>query len=314
MRRDRPVLKVVMPDGAFGIPEKHALWHQFSHWTYKHAVTSGQPAWLNEGLAEYFAVKETTGKPEDNPCFVDMVKRLADGAQSGKVWDSSLLDAPGLDSISREQSDTAWLLVKVLMEAEPKLIDTLFGAAFTLESFAVTVGDGVVKDIIGSVARMTREGLPDAKASMLLQQGIAWLSERKKPAKTVMVAIKPLVCRFLLKAKIKAEPREQPVTNPTTGTTEANDYFLEGEVTSLLADSVSLTLRAACADGHDIWSSDVTVMSDSVVPREKKEFRRQINLPVDVRKLRVSLYWTSGNGGKYVRRYECGIWASIREE
>jgi hypothetical protein len=305
-------VQLAAPGGQFTDKERHVLWHEFSHAMYNHSVFSGKPMWLNEGLAEYFAFRETTKKLEDNPYYNEILERLQKSRHDDCFQGNKILSVLSPNDFTRPMYDEAWVLVRALMEANPKLLDVLYGAAFSLDASAVVVSDGVAKEITQCVSDMFCETLKSENGMVgpLLKQEIDRLSGIKPEGTEIVLKIRPRFLKFNINTRTRTSSGDS-IRDSDTGTIY-KAWRLFGDATWLGDDVVTAYVTAQVHDGKGKWGKEYLLCGSAGKPCQVGKGEK---LPIDslivkyenVTRIRVRVYWTSEKGNQYISDEDCPV-------
>ncbi|MBI2922082.1 MAG: hypothetical protein HYY18_13435 [Planctomycetes bacterium] len=131
----------ISPEGWSG------LWHDFTHQFFHLVLFTGAPAWLNEGLAEYFAYGNKRVKVAETKGFGERLERLK------AARDAKTLPAPRdllrvrKESFKRAHADAAWVLVHMMITHSNLTLNNIVAALAQLEGDAVDKLPGVINDL-----------------------------------------------------------------------------------------------------------------------------------------------------------------------
>ena len=259
-----------------------------------HGLLFGPPAWLDRGMAEYFAFANKAVKPAESEAFLAMVERLHEVQSRGAEKPLADTMSSAGDNWSKEDNDNAWCLCHLLMTECKNLSNDLWQILSSQQGCAYDRREGVINDSRRLVKYQLERAFGGVEA---LQAGWDWhrdqfvkggaIGRLKKAPGSVHDATAFMVLSF------NAVVKTANSVNLETGGFFAYSGPWPGPI----------TVTAALADKSKAFGGETEIAGDRSdkqgTPAKWKE--KKIPVPVSwwTAFLRVTVRWEVDGGGVY---------------
>ncbi|KAF0240021.1 MAG: hypothetical protein FD180_5089 [Planctomycetota bacterium] len=158
-------------DGKVTKPGLEILARMLSRVYAWHGLYFGPPAWLDRGMAEYFAFANKGVKPGESDEYLAMVERLHEVQTRGAEKPLAETMASTGENWSKEDNDNAWCLCHLLMTECKSLSTELWLILSAQQGSAIDRREGVINDSRRLVKYQLERAFGSAEA---LQSGWDW--------------------------------------------------------------------------------------------------------------------------------------------
>jgi hypothetical protein len=152
-----------------------------------HGLLFGPPAWLDRGMAEYFAFANKAVKPAESEAYLAMVERLREAQAKGAEKPLADTMAHTGDGWTKEDSDNAWCLCHLLMTELKPLATDLWLILSAQQGCAFDRKEGVIGDSRRLVKYQMERAFGGVEA---LQAGWAWHRDQALKGPGTMARLK----------------------------------------------------------------------------------------------------------------------------
>lgn len=277
------------------------LWHRFSHLLFRHALWTGSPTWLDEGMAAYLSWANKKVKPDQTSGFPAMLERLRGTNDAPKRPTVAEVLMRKAADFKQADADVAWVLVHLLVTHESALTNALTAALTGLERCAVDRMDGVRHDLHRYAAWLLVNVFGDEAK---LQA--AWdlhlediLADPARPKKRTLKTGE-IVGDILPGFDGTVSGRALEVTDPASGMRYEARRWL-GSVTYRAPWDGKMAAVAQTVDRHDDLSAEVRILREVPAKNGQKEKCENESLPFVGGQVWavISVIWSVDEGGVY---------------
>jgi hypothetical protein len=299
--RHSNVIGIPLEEGDISADSWWVLAHEFSHVFFAHTLRLGGPAWLNEGLAEYFA---STSRLYDGPKHSIFKKMLLDlesrrsTKEANKIGD--LIRMPAAE-FGRQEFDEAWVLAHLLVTECSTQLNDLVSATRSLELDAFENLEAVNADLRSFSAGLLEQAFGGPRT---LQAAFdAHLDELlKNPSDPAKLKTRPggLVWSppgIEIEAKVVGTDRQVKDDDGTVYNSRASS----GTLRYRAPWPAEVRATAAVGDDRGIWGEELLLLKeDSMKAGDKTGWNDELIPKLKKAKLfRVTVEWKVKDGGTY---------------